>query len=126
MLSNIGEAERQGHRQDRNTLRMRPALIDFAECYEYDIACTDGKHKEQRRAEYHLRDRLGRVLQADDECQDENADDVIDDGRTHDRLTDLCRELSQLLKRLYRNADTGGGQDGADKNAAVELLRSGR
>ena len=126
MLRNIGEAERQGHRQDRNTLRMRPALINLPEYHENDISCTDGKHKEQCCAEYHLCDRLGRVLQADDECQDENADDVIDDSRAHDRLTDLCRELSQLLKRLYRNADTGGGQDGADKNAAVELLRSGR
>ena len=62
------------------------------------------------------------IPEADDEGQDDDADDVVNDGGTHNGGADFSTELSQFPEGRNRDADRGGSQYHADEDGPEELI----
>ena len=115
-LGGIGEEHTQRKAEYRHTALVGIALVDQLEDVVADKAHAHREHNEQHRMQHHVhRVRIG-VLEADDEGQHDDADNVVDDSGAGYQRADMPLEPSQLFKRLNGDADRCGGHDGADEN----------
>ena len=80
--------------------------------------------EEQHRGEDHASGVGLGILEADDESQHDDADDIVDDGGAEDGGAHLALELPHLLQGLHRDADAGGRHDDAHEDGFVEFLRA--
>ena len=65
------------------------------------------------------------ILEADDDGEHDDADDVIDDGGADDGGADPSPQVAHFPQGLHRNGDRGGGHDGADVDGVQELAAAG-
>ena len=68
----------------------------------------------------------GRVLKADDEGEQQDAEHVVDDRGTENGGAHLALELAHFPESFHRNAHRGGGDDGADEHRLEEGVRADR
>lgn len=103
--------------------------IFFIKALEYPVENQpyhDSHDKEENRVQYNL-SRIGvGTLEADNEGQHNNADNIVDYGGAENGSTYPSLELSHLFKRLHRNADAGGSHNHADKHRLIKLFRPER
>lgn len=66
----------------------------------------------------------GRVLKADDEGEQQDAEHVVDDRGTENGGAHLALELAHFPESFHRDAHRGGGDDGADEHRLEEGVRA--
>ena len=94
VLGNIRKRECQCKCQNRDALCMRPAGIHPLEDLVDQDTGTDCEDKEQTCVHQDLAEIGGGILEANDDGQNKNTDDIIDDGSRQDGLAHFAIEFS--------------------------------
>ena len=100
-----------------------PVVVPFEQLIDDDPE-DDGQHEECHGPKKNTGHIGIRLLETDHHSQYDDADNVIDDGGTHDGLPQFSGQLSHLPEGLYRDADGGCCKDGPDEDRLVEALTS--
>src|SRR5699024_10003862 len=106
----------------RNTPGVQIMLVKCLKDTEDRITEYQRQDKEQRSHQTGTSDVGARVFEAEDDCQHDDTDNIVDDCGTHNRGSDDSFQMSQFLKGAYRNRDRSCCYNTANHHCLEEVL----
>ena len=114
-LCNVAHQQGERNRINRDAAVLVPFLLHLEECLVHDQADDRNEYEERYNAGQNEQRAYRRIGQRAQNGQDDDAQNIVDNGRAQYRCADPAFQLAHLAQRLDRDRNRGCGQNDADE-----------